>query len=51
MHADGRAYSKVTKLVPGTQRLIVNAEVYLPKQVYHDVASLGSDLTVELSSS
>ena len=50
MHADGRAYSKVTKLVPGTQRLIVNAEVYLPKQLNHDVASLGSDLTVELSS-
>jgi protocatechuate 3,4-dioxygenase beta subunit len=47
---DTQGYFKFTQLGPGTHRLIVNADGYLPAQRNHDVASQGSDLTVELSS-
>ena len=48
--ADAQGYFKLTQLGPGTHRLIVNAEDFLPAQLNHDVATQGSDLTVELSS-
>jgi protocatechuate 3,4-dioxygenase beta subunit len=48
--ADAQGYFKLTQLGPGTHRLIVNADGYLPAQRNHDVATEGSDLIVELSS-
>ena len=48
--ADAQGYFKFTQLGPGTHRLIVNADNYLPMQRSHDVATQGSDLTVEMSS-
>jgi protocatechuate 3,4-dioxygenase beta subunit len=47
---DIQGYFRFTQLGSGTHRLIVNAEGYLPAQRNHDVATQGSDLTVELSS-
>jgi protocatechuate 3,4-dioxygenase beta subunit len=46
---DTQGYFKFTQLGPGTHRLIVNADGYRPAQRNHDVATQGSDLTLELS--
>ena len=47
--ADPQGYFKFTQLGPGTHRLIVNADGYQPAHLNHDVATEGSDVTLEMS--